>query len=47
MAVPPVMNRIAASVSDLAQLGATTYHDLMGRMFQTLISEACALLGTP
>ena len=39
MAVPPVMNRIAASVSDLAQLGATTYHDLMGRMFQTLISD--------
>lgn len=39
MTVPPVMNRIAASVSDLAQLGATTYHDLMGRMFQTLISD--------
>ena len=38
-AVPPVMNRIAASVSDLAQLGATTYHDLTGRMFQTLITD--------
>ena len=38
-AVPPVMNRIAESISDLAQLGATTYHDLTGRMFQTLISD--------
>ena len=38
-AVPPVMNRIAGPVSDLAQLGATTYHDLMGRMFQTLITD--------
>ena len=38
-AVPPVMNRIAESVSDLAQLGATTYHDLTGRMFQTLITD--------
>lgn len=38
-AVPPVMNRIAQSISDLAQLGATTYHDLMGRMFQTLITD--------
>ena len=39
MAVPPVMNRIASSISDLAQLGATTYHDLTGRMFQTLITD--------
>ena len=39
MAVPPVMNRIAESISDLALLGATTYHDLTGRMFQTLITD--------
>ena len=39
MAVPPVMNRIAESISDLAQLGVTTYHDLTGRMFQTLITD--------
>ena len=38
-AVPPVMNRIAESISDLAQLGVTTYHDLTGRMFQTLITD--------
>ena len=38
-AVPPVMKRIAESISDLAQLGATTYHDLTGRMFQTLITD--------
>ena len=38
-AVPPVMNRIAESVSELANLGATTYHDLTGRMFQTLITD--------
>ena len=38
-AVPPVMNRIAESISDLAQLGATTYHDVTGRMFQTLIAD--------
>ena len=37
--VPPVMNRMAESVSELAQLGATTYHDLTGRMFQTLIAD--------
>ena len=37
--VPPVMNRIAESISGLAQLGATTYHDLTGRMFQTLITD--------
>ena len=37
--VPPVMNRIADSISSLAQLGATTYHDLTGRMFQTLITD--------
>ena len=38
-AVPPVMNCIAESISELAQLGATTYHDLTGRMFQTLITD--------
>ena len=38
-AVPPVMDRIAESISDLALLGATTYHDLTGRMFQTLITD--------
>ena len=38
-AVPPVINRIAESISDLAQLGATTYHDVTGRMFQTLIAD--------
>ena len=37
--VPPVMNRIAESISDLTQLGATTYHELTGRMFQTLITD--------
>ena len=39
MAIPPVMDRIADSISDLARLGVTTYHDLTGRMFQTLISD--------
>ena len=39
MVVPPVMDRIAESISHLAQLGATTYHDLTGRMFQTLIAD--------
>ena len=38
-AVPPAMNCIAGSISSLAQLGATTYHDLTGRMFQTLITD--------
>ena len=38
-AVPPVMDRIAESLSELALLGATTYHDLTGRMFQTLITD--------
>ena len=37
--VPPIMDRIADAVSDLVRLGATTYHDLTGRMFQTLISD--------
>ena len=38
-AVPPFMDRIAESISDLARLGTTTYHDLTGRMFQTLITD--------
>ena len=38
-AIPPVMNRITEAVSDLVHLGATTYHDLTGRMFQTLIAD--------
>ena len=38
-AVPPVMNRIARAIPRLDQLGATSYHDLTGRMFQTLISD--------
>ena len=38
-AVPPVMDRIAESISRLSQLGTTTYHDLTGRMFQTLITD--------
>ena len=37
--VPPVMDSIARSVRALAELGATTYHDLTGRMFQTLITD--------
>ncbi len=37
--VPTVMDKIAGSLSDLAKLGATTYHDLTGRMFQTLIAD--------
>ena len=37
--VPTVMNRIAKSISELSRLGATTYHDLTGRMFQTLITD--------
>ncbi|MDE0126873.1 MAG: hypothetical protein OXN97_20085 [Bryobacterales bacterium] len=38
-AVLRVMGRIGESVSELAKLGATTYHDLAGRMFQTLIAD--------
>ena len=38
-AVQPVMKVIARSVSELAQMGATSYHDLTGRMFQTLITD--------
>ncbi len=39
IAVSRVMRHIAKFVSYLADLGATTYHDLTGRMFQTLISD--------
>ena len=38
-AVPPIAGRLADAVQSLAQLGATTYHDLAGRMFQTLIAD--------
>lgn len=38
-AVQPVMGRIAKSLPRLVRLGATTYHDLTGRMFQTLITD--------
>ena len=34
-----VLNRLAQAVSDLAGLGATTLHDLSGRMFQRLIAD--------
>ncbi len=37
--VPRVMDRIAEAVPDLVQVGATTYHELAGRMFQTLIAD--------
>ncbi|MCY4189361.1 MAG: hypothetical protein OXD30_12840, partial [Bryobacterales bacterium] len=36
--VPRVMDRIAEAVPDMVQVGATTYHELAGRMFQTLIA---------
>ena len=38
-AVPPVMDRIVTSLSELTQLGGTTYHDITGRMFQSLITD--------
>ena len=34
-----VLSRLAAAASDLADIGATTLHDLSARMFQTLIAE--------
>ncbi len=34
-----VLNRLALAASDLAGLGATTLHDLSGRMFQRLIAD--------
>ena len=34
-----VLNRLAQAASDLAGLGATTLHDLSGRMFQQLIVD--------
>ena len=37
--VSKVMGRIVRSLPDLVGLGATTYHDLTGRMFQTLITD--------
>ena len=38
-AANPVLNRLARGASDLAGLGATTLHDLSGRMFQRLIAD--------
>ncbi len=37
--VPAVMEPVAQSISKLSMLGATSYHDLTGRMFQTLVSD--------
>lgn len=37
--VPQLMDRLLKTASSLASLGATTYHDLTGRMFQTLIAD--------
>ena len=34
-----VMDLVAAAIPELAKLGATSYHDLTGRMFQTLIAD--------
>ena len=34
-----VMDLIVDAISELMKLGATTYHDLTGRMFQTLIAD--------
>ena len=34
-----VLNRLAQAATDLAGLGATTLHDLSGRMFQRLIAD--------
>ena len=34
-----VMEPVAAAMPELTKLGATTYHDLTGRMFQTLIAD--------
>ena len=39
VAVSWVMDLVAAAIPELAKLGATTYHDLTGRMFQTLIAD--------
>ena len=37
--VPRLMERLLETASSLASLGATTYHDLTGRMFQALIAD--------
>ena len=34
-----VMDLVVDAIPDLMELGATTYHDLTGRMFQTLIAD--------
>ncbi len=37
--VPRLMDRLLETSSSLASLGATTYHELTGRMFQALIAD--------
>lgn len=37
--VPRVMDLIAEAIPSLTMIGATTYHDLIGRMFQTLMTD--------
>ena len=37
--VPRLMERLLETASSLASLGATTYHELTGRMFQALIAD--------
>ena len=37
--VPRLMERLLETASSLSSLGATTYHDLTGRMFQALIAD--------
>ena len=39
MSVHHVMGRVGEAAINLANLGATTYHELAGRMFQTLIAD--------
>ena len=34
-----ILDRVVDVIPELKKLGATTYHDLMGRMFQTLIAD--------
>ena len=33
------MDLIAEAIPSLTMIGATTYHDLIGRMFQTLMTD--------
>ncbi len=34
-----IMDLVVDAISELTKLGATTYHDLTGRMFQTLVAD--------